>query len=74
LDFWNRMVLGKACRTSSANTASAIPLRVVPRMPVALGFDLLRDLEFVGELEHGFSSRERHGSQWSDSRCWLGNL
>jgi hypothetical protein len=28
-------------------------------MPVALGLDPLRDLEFVSELEHGFSSLEK---------------
>jgi hypothetical protein len=49
----------EACRTSFANTALAIPLRVVPGMPVALGLDPLRDLEFVGELEHGFSCLEK---------------
>jgi hypothetical protein len=49
----------EACRTSSANTASAISLRVVTGMPVAFGLDPLRDLEFVGELEHDFSSLEK---------------
>jgi hypothetical protein len=28
-------------------------------MPVALGFDPLRNSKFVGELEHGFSSLEK---------------
>jgi hypothetical protein len=50
---------GEACRTSSANTASAIPLRVIARMPVALGFDPLSNSKFVGELEHGLSSLEK---------------
>jgi hypothetical protein len=49
----------EAGRAAATDTASAVPLRVITRMPFALGLDPLRDLKSVGELEHGFSSLER---------------
>ncbi len=50
-----RRTCARLCRTgnaSSTDAASSLTLRVVAGMPVAFGFDPLRDFEFVGELKH----------------------
>jgi hypothetical protein len=46
----------KAGRTSSTDTASAVPLRVIAGMPFAPGLNPFRDLELISELEHWFPS------------------
>jgi len=47
------VVKRKTSGTAATDAGAAIFLRVVARMAAALGFDPLRKLQLVSELQHG---------------------